>query len=212
MKAINASIDGKRVLIVLSKRICEECLEEYQPLSQRTRFCSHLCMKRCTRRKSREDSNQRLHGGERAKLIQRNGLICSKCGKEGSSYNIVAHHVTFNPKDHSHQELLCRSCHCRIHHSVPKKDISREKMEEALESSRTIVEAQKKLGISKETFFRKRKEFGLEFRNKKNEKIIPRNEIIMAIKTNRTMKEAADSLGIDRTTLYDKKKKFGIVL
>lgn len=56
------------------------------------------------------------HGGKRAELLEQNGCVCSKCGKETNSFNITAHHKTFNSSEHEHQELLCRSCHFKIHH------------------------------------------------------------------------------------------------
>jgi hypothetical protein len=55
------------------------------------------------------------HDRKRAKLIEENGLVCSRCGKTGTSFGIVAHHVTNAPTDHSRQELLCRACHCKLH-------------------------------------------------------------------------------------------------
>lgn len=55
------------------------------------------------------------HGGKRSELIKENGLVCSSCGKSGGSFDIVAHHTTFKKTDHENQELLCRSCHAKIH-------------------------------------------------------------------------------------------------
>lgn len=115
---------------------------------------------------SKQSSNisykdRRRHGGKRTELIKENGLICSECGKKGNRFQIVTHHSTFNNQDHSAQELLCRACHCRIHHSFPKKNISKEEIVMALDNNINITAAQRALGISKETFFRKRKEYNL---------------------------------------------------
>jgi len=46
------------------------------------------------------------HGG-RTDELRSDGNICSECGKEGDSYEIVLHHVTGNPNDHEDQKLLC---------------------------------------------------------------------------------------------------------
>ena len=55
------------------------------------------------------------HGNKRAELIARSGLVCSRCGKVGTRFSIVAHHVTHDNQDHSEQVLLCRACHAREH-------------------------------------------------------------------------------------------------
>jgi len=55
------------------------------------------------------------HGGKRKELLDANGYVCSQCGKLCESFHIIAHHTTFNPKDHHSQELLCRSCHASLH-------------------------------------------------------------------------------------------------
>jgi predicted nucleic acid-binding Zn ribbon protein len=56
------------------------------------------------------------HGGKKEKLIEEFGCVCSICGKEGTTTDIVAHHVTLNNQEHDNQILLCRSCHMRLHH------------------------------------------------------------------------------------------------
>lgn len=55
------------------------------------------------------------HGGKRSELIENNGLKCELCGKEGTRFDIVAHHITLDNKEHEKQCLLCRSCHMRLH-------------------------------------------------------------------------------------------------
>lgn len=55
------------------------------------------------------------HGGKRQELIDESGLVCSECGKECNSFQIVAHHETFDPTRHDEQVLLCRSCHMKAH-------------------------------------------------------------------------------------------------
>lgn len=56
------------------------------------------------------------HAGKRKELIDEHGYVCFNCGCGGTPHSIVAHHSTFEADRHEHQELLCRSCHCIIHH------------------------------------------------------------------------------------------------
>jgi len=55
------------------------------------------------------------HGNKRQELIDKYGLVCSRCDKKGDRYGIITHHVTFDSQDHSEQVLLCRRCHAIIH-------------------------------------------------------------------------------------------------
>lgn len=105
--------------------------------------------------------DKKRHGGIRMKLIEQFGLICSRCGKEGTEFDIVTHHSTWDNTDHSEQELLCRACHCREHHSVDKKPLSKEQILLAIQEGGSMIRAEKILGISKETLYRKRKEYNL---------------------------------------------------
>ena len=56
------------------------------------------------------------HGGKRKELLE-NGLLCANCGTEKPSNRLDAHHITHNPAEHEHQELLCKSCHAKEHHN-----------------------------------------------------------------------------------------------
>lgn len=67
------------------------------------------------RAKDLEYKDKVRHGNKRQELVQQNGLVCSNCGYTGTSFEITAHHKTFNSKEHDTQELLCRKCHQRIH-------------------------------------------------------------------------------------------------
>ena len=56
------------------------------------------------------------HGEKRQEMIKKFGLKCSECGLESENeFDIVLHHVKFDPQDHSEQVLLCRSCHAKVH-------------------------------------------------------------------------------------------------
>lgn len=71
--------------------------------------------KSAIREKDNQYKNKTRHGSNREQLIAENGLVCSKCGKEGERFDIVTHHTTFDKKDHTGEVLLCRSCHAREH-------------------------------------------------------------------------------------------------
>lgn len=165
MQVITAKIEGKRVPIVLLERECEFCKRIFQPKQQRTRFCSGLCSRRQYKKDNpSEDKKYKdkiRHGGKREELIKENGFKCVKCGKEGNSYQIVAHHITFNNQDHSEQELLCRACHCRLHHSNEKKPLTREQIDGAIKSSPNLFEACKELGLNRSSLYQKRRKLGL---------------------------------------------------
>ena len=101
------------------------------------------------------------HGGLKEELVKKNGLVCSKCGKEGDSFQIVAHHQTFVKTEHDKQELLCRSCHARIHCSGRLMvDLSKEKLQEALGWKLSLEETARRLNISRWALFERRKLYG----------------------------------------------------
>jgi len=89
-------------------RKCVQCGTEFEPKRRKHIFCSKVCANRSSKDKTR-------HGKQREKLISENGRVCSKCGKIGNRFEIVAHHTTFDNKDHKKQKLLCRSCHAKEH-------------------------------------------------------------------------------------------------
>jgi DNA-directed RNA polymerase subunit RPC12/RpoP len=105
--------------------------------------------------------DKKRHGGRRYELISKYGYKCSDCGKESNEFDIIAHHVSGNNQDHENQVLLCRACHCRVHHSVEKKPLTREQIEEAIATSRNLFEACKRLGINRASLYAKRKKLGL---------------------------------------------------
>jgi len=84
---------------------------------------------------------------------------CSNCGKIGTTYEIVMHHVK---NSHEGQILLCRSCHMKVHGAPDKrKDIPIEQVREAINSSNSCEETAIKLGLSKGGFFKLRKRLNL---------------------------------------------------
>lgn len=216
MKAIRVLVDGKEKLIILEKKECIFCNQLFQPLRRKTKYCSSFCWSKNyyqTHLKQINDYRDKArHGGKKQELIEKFGLKCVKCGKSGSSSEIVAHHKTFNPLEHEHQELLCLACHCRLHHSVPKKNVTKEDIEKAINETYNLEDACKILGINRSSLYWKRKKFGLNFNAKFNEKVITKKQIEEAIKsTNGNKKEAAKLLGINKTTLYDKLHKLGLI-
>jgi predicted nucleic acid-binding Zn ribbon protein len=173
MKIIYGVVEenGKRVrkYLALEPRQCLICGNEFEPITQTSKYCSRKCGKKADYESHREryinrsresyrvniDEKKILrkkkywsnpekfrllakqyrelhkveknlkdnqykdkvrHGGKKEKLIEEFGCVCSICGKEGTTTDIVAHHVTLNNQEHDNQILLCRSCHMRLHH------------------------------------------------------------------------------------------------
>ena len=112
------------------------------------------------RKRDRKFKDKVRHGGKRKELLDTNGFVCSQCGKEAKSFYIVAHHSTFDPTDHSQQELLCRSCHAKIH-SRDRKHIPEELMSSTIHTSNSLDDAAKKLNLSRSTLYKKRIKSGL---------------------------------------------------
>ena len=104
--------DGSRKVVILNNRFCEECGNEFEPKTRRSKYCSETCGKIASDRRYKDKMR---HGDKRQNLIKKNGLICSKCGKAGNEFEIIAHHSDFDKYDHENQVLLCRSCHAKEH-------------------------------------------------------------------------------------------------
>ena len=100
------------------------------------------------------------HGGKREILLDKFGPACSMCGEKTEPRKIAAHHLK-DKMDHEFQVLLCLSCHAKLHGGTERKVVSPEELQEAIESSSTLNEAQNKLGLSKHGFYYKREKYGL---------------------------------------------------
>ena len=197
--------------IILENRKCEQCGIEFEPQTQRGKYCSRECSKCAEKEQNKGNYQKRAreyydentekckqrhreyywknaeslrlkakeyreknydevrardlkykdrirHGGKRDELVQQNGLKCSNCGYEGTSFEITAHHATFDSMEHDSQELLCRRCHQRIHRM---KLILEEDIIDAIKKTKTIAMAAKILGISRGTLLMKRKKYNL---------------------------------------------------
>lgn len=58
-----------------------------------------------------------VHGGKRKRLIEDSKYVCKKCGGDTRKgyRSTIAHHTTFDSTDHANQEIVCRSCHAKVH-------------------------------------------------------------------------------------------------
>lgn len=126
------------------------------------------------RQMDRKSHDKHFHGRKKAAAIEKYGLICNRCGTIKTNYaEIAMHHTTFNAVDHDNQELLCRECHASIHNTGRKPHnfipITKEQLLKAIDSTKTLVLAGEKLGISQTALLNKRKLFNLPIR-KRNEK------------------------------------------
>jgi 5-methylcytosine-specific restriction endonuclease McrA len=111
--------------------------------------------------------NRTYFGGLKYEALKRDNYSCTVCGESKES-KLIVHHIDETPKDTDVLENLltmCRTCHAKEHHAgelnVKYKNISKEEILEAINSSRTLQEASNKLGIDRSTLRRKRKEFGI---------------------------------------------------
>jgi endogenous inhibitor of DNA gyrase (YacG/DUF329 family) len=106
------------------------------------------------------------HENVKAKLTKNTGLVCSKCGKHGNTFEIVGHHQTHNPKEHDYQELLCRSCHIKEHDPVQfrRRNFTKEEIERAIAETKTLNDAAAKLGTVKSVLREYRKKYGLHLK------------------------------------------------
>lgn len=109
--------------------------------------------------------NQRAFGGLKYQVLARDGNKCTTC-KCADMKRLIIHHKDENKQNNVMENLttLCRACHARVHHTgsdnVKYKDISKDNIAEAIESTSTLDEAAKKLGITRKTLAKKRKDFG----------------------------------------------------
>lgn len=136
----------------------------------RAKTCEYTKKHRAQKRQvDNEYKDKTRHNGKRTELIQEKGLVCSNCGKKGSRHEIITHHLTFDPNDHTSQDLLCRSCHSKIHGlgQLRRKNIPKQAIIEALNSTSTLEDACKILGITRSYLRKKRLEYGLPLRESK---------------------------------------------
>ena len=102
------------------------------------------------------------HGGKRSELIGKFGLVCSACGVSGSGFNIVAHHLTGDPQNHSLQILLCRRCHAKAHmDGKDKKILSANMIIPVLAEAGSLDVAAAVLKVSRKMLAKRRRRFGL---------------------------------------------------
>jgi hypothetical protein len=110
---------------------------------------------------SSQDHKDRVrHGGKRRILLEKLGPVCAMCGEQFESRKIAAHHLR-DKADHKFQVLLCFPCHAKLHGGTERKIVSREELFEAINSSPTLAEVQRKLGLSKHGLRYKREKYGL---------------------------------------------------
>ncbi len=100
------------------------------------------------------------HGGKRRILLERFGPVCAMCGEQFENRKIAVHHLR-DKADHKFQILLCLSCHTKLHGGTERKPVSPEELLEAINSSPTLTEVQRKFGLSKHGLQYKREKYGL---------------------------------------------------
>lgn len=112
-----------------------------------------------------EYHNQKAFGGLKYEVMQRDNYKCAFCSCD-EIHRLIIHHKDEDKQNNVMENLvtLCRACHAREHHAGELNsryvDISREAIAEAIESTSTLDEAAKKLGITRSTLRKKRQQLG----------------------------------------------------
>lgn len=167
-----------RIKVDVEQRNCGNCGKEFKPRIYTQNTCSKKCWGKLYDKtpkglEVKRYANLRYkdkvrHAHKRRELVDENGYVCSECGRSGSSFEIVAHHSTFDSDSHEHQELLCRACHARVHHSGERsasyKKVSKEDIEEAFGMFNKLEQVCEHLSISRSALYKKRKQYGLPSR------------------------------------------------
>lgn len=151
----------------------KECSEKYQRKravdNGRKREYSKRWAERYGEKKKQMDLeyvNQWRYGGNKYKVLERDNYSCQNC-REINPKSLVVHHIDEVIENTSMDNLvtLCRACHAKHHHSgslnVKYKEVSKESVIEAIESSNNLEEAARKLGITRKTLRKKREMYGL---------------------------------------------------
>lgn len=158
------------------KKQCIICDREFEAKRIDSTCCSVKCWHKKDRLKHKEVIKIRdrkykdvvRHGGKREILLDGQKVYqCSKCGKTGNGFQIVAHHITFDKNNHDEQEILCRACHARIHFLVNnprRKNISREQIEEVITKYDFLDDMCDALGVTRSYLYKLRKKYALPSR------------------------------------------------
>lgn len=194
--------------MVQEEKFCVSCGRRFFAKRIDTTCCSYECSKKMANKRHKD---KMLHGNKRSELLTENGFKCSACGKEGNSFEIVAHHVTLDKADHDNQVLLCRACHASLHCKGREfKPITKELMQQTMDESNSIEEAAGKLGLSKSAMYTKRKMHGL--RISRDKKYVSPERFKEALLVAKNTKEAMVILGIASTeSFFRKKRQYGLM-
>lgn len=198
------------------EKFCKRCGSEFNLKHPAERFCFACRAKRAHEMKRIRDArykDKKRHGGKRARLIEKNGLICNRCSKVGTRYDIHTHHINHD-KDHEYQEMLCRSCHAKAHgfgdearlRAILLDSIPRETVEDALRGKR-IKDAHKVLGISRSALFKIRKKYG--FKKIKPNKVYITKEQLGSL-AHLTQAKQAEILGVSSGSITRHRKIHGL--
>jgi len=172
----------------IAPRYCEECRKKFYPTGNNQKFCRKKCQEVHEAKHINKDRKHEAnlkhkeksrHGNGKERLVAQYGLVCSKCGKTGDSFEITGHHTTGDKNEHEYQELLCRSCHAKAHDlgQYKIKIVDKESIQKAIADSKGLDEAAAKLGISRSFLRKQRIHYGLYDQPcKKCGRIYPKSE------------------------------------
>lgn len=191
-------------------RYCKYCKAEFETENPNQIYCSTEC-------RDKQNVSIRRYGGRHHDVLERDGFTCQTCG---SKYDLVVHHLDHNVENNKMTNLItwCRHCHTSYHQrvelNVMYKDISRERVIKAIETTDNLEEAAEVLGITRKTLMNKRKEFGLprlscgrQGESNKHYVHISLNEIEMAYELEGTWVKTATRLGLSESFLRKRYKE-----
>jgi len=78
---------------------------------------THWIDGRSRKKKGAEDYNFEFSDSLKTTIKKRDNFRCRKCDEDGSKFRLFIHHIDFNKKNNSIDNLVtvCSSCHSRIH-------------------------------------------------------------------------------------------------
>lgn len=194
-------------------KICEYCEKVFKTHMTLKRFCSDDCRdKGCV--------NRRRYGGNHFKVLKRDEFKCTECN---SKDQLCVHHIDENIRNNKMDNLitLCKGCHAIVHHKGSLnnhyKDVSKEQIIKAIETTDTLEEAAEVLGITRKTLSLKRKEYdlpnlsnGRSGSDNKLYKYLSVNEVLLAFEVTGSWKAAAERLNVSDSFLRKRRQELGI--
>lgn len=191
-------------------KTCGYCEKPFLTNYDHQNYCNTACRDRAT-------LSNRRYGGNHFKVLKRDGFKCTKCH---STKDLHVHHLdeVVSHTGMSNLVTLCRKCHLEFHSfgedNNNYKHVTKEQIERAIESTSSLEEASKILGISRGALRKKREMYGMNHlpnSRKGSENGIyihlSLQEIEMAYELEGNWIDAAKRLGVSDQTIRNRYKE-----